>query len=168
MFIGQQTIILEWFLKDHVTEDWSNDAENSALRTESLEIVPIPSWTIPCIMSLYSSLEGVNNVDCVNSDTECLHSCAWCLIIIWNVANLQLRNNENIYLELCHGNYIYKPLTRHICIQLLWDAFIWCIFEGSILQWPLYPTILCVPFHDSWAKRKYGVWKLQLVVSVCV
>ncbi len=30
MFIEQQIIILEWFLKDHV----SNDAENSALITE--------------------------------------------------------------------------------------------------------------------------------------
>ncbi len=26
--------ILEWFLKDHVTEDWRNDAENSALPTQ--------------------------------------------------------------------------------------------------------------------------------------
>ncbi len=25
--------ILAWFLKDHVTEDWSNDAENSVLIT---------------------------------------------------------------------------------------------------------------------------------------
>ncbi len=33
MFLEQQLIILEWFLKDHVTEDWSNDAENSALNT---------------------------------------------------------------------------------------------------------------------------------------
>ncbi len=33
MFL-EQIIILEWFLKDHVTEDWSNDAENSALITE--------------------------------------------------------------------------------------------------------------------------------------
>ncbi len=24
-------ILLEWFLKDHVTEDWSNAAENTAL-----------------------------------------------------------------------------------------------------------------------------------------
>ncbi len=31
MFLEQQIRILEWFLKDHVTEDWSNDAENSAL-----------------------------------------------------------------------------------------------------------------------------------------
>ncbi len=30
MFFEQQIIILEWFLKD--TEDWSNDAENSALQ----------------------------------------------------------------------------------------------------------------------------------------
>ncbi len=30
MFHEQQ---LEWFLKDHVTEGWSNDAENSALIT---------------------------------------------------------------------------------------------------------------------------------------
>ncbi len=27
----QQIVILEWFLKDHVSEDWSNGAENSAL-----------------------------------------------------------------------------------------------------------------------------------------
>ncbi len=26
----QQSSMLEWFLKDHVTEDWSNDAENTA------------------------------------------------------------------------------------------------------------------------------------------
>ncbi len=26
--------ILEWFLKDHVTEDWSNDAENWALPSQ--------------------------------------------------------------------------------------------------------------------------------------
>ncbi len=31
MFLEQQISILEWFLKDHVIEDWSNDAENSAL-----------------------------------------------------------------------------------------------------------------------------------------
>jgi len=31
MFLEHQISILEWFLKDHVTEDWSNDAENSAL-----------------------------------------------------------------------------------------------------------------------------------------
>jgi len=30
MFLEQQIIILERFLKDHVTEDWSNDAENTA------------------------------------------------------------------------------------------------------------------------------------------
>ncbi len=33
MFVEQQIIILEWFLKDRDTEDWSNDAENSALFT---------------------------------------------------------------------------------------------------------------------------------------
>jgi len=31
MFLEHQIIILESFLKDRVTEDWSNDAENSAL-----------------------------------------------------------------------------------------------------------------------------------------
>ncbi len=31
MFLEQKICILEWFLKDHVTEDWSNAAENSAL-----------------------------------------------------------------------------------------------------------------------------------------
>ncbi len=32
MFLEQQISILEFFLKDHVTltDDWSNDAENSA------------------------------------------------------------------------------------------------------------------------------------------
>ncbi len=34
MFLEQQISILEWFLKDHVTEDWSNDDENTALITE--------------------------------------------------------------------------------------------------------------------------------------
>ncbi len=34
MILDQQISILEWFLKDHVMEDWSNDAENSALITE--------------------------------------------------------------------------------------------------------------------------------------
>ncbi len=34
MFVEQQIIILEWFLKDRDTEDWSNDAENTALITE--------------------------------------------------------------------------------------------------------------------------------------
>ncbi len=35
MFHEQQISILEWFLRDHVdTEDWSNDAENTALITE--------------------------------------------------------------------------------------------------------------------------------------
>jgi len=29
MFFEQQMSTLEGFLKDHVTEDWSNDAENS-------------------------------------------------------------------------------------------------------------------------------------------
>ncbi len=33
MFLEQQISILEWFLKNHVTENWSNDAENSALIT---------------------------------------------------------------------------------------------------------------------------------------
>ncbi len=33
MFPEQQLSISEWFLKNHVTEDWSNDAENSALIT---------------------------------------------------------------------------------------------------------------------------------------
>ncbi len=27
----QQISILEWFLNDHVTDDWSNDAENPAV-----------------------------------------------------------------------------------------------------------------------------------------
>ncbi len=31
MFLEQQISILEWFLKDHVTEDWSNFDENLAL-----------------------------------------------------------------------------------------------------------------------------------------
>ncbi len=31
MFLEQQIIILESFLKDHDTEDWSNDVENSIL-----------------------------------------------------------------------------------------------------------------------------------------
>jgi len=36
MFLEQQISILEGFLKDHVTKDWSNDAESSAfhLRNE--------------------------------------------------------------------------------------------------------------------------------------
>ncbi len=34
MFIEQQISILERFLKDHVTEDCSNDAENSALPSQ--------------------------------------------------------------------------------------------------------------------------------------
>ncbi len=34
MFLEQRISILDWFLKDHVTEDWSNDAENTALITE--------------------------------------------------------------------------------------------------------------------------------------
>ncbi len=33
MFLEQQISILEWFLKDHVTEDWSNNAENTDLIT---------------------------------------------------------------------------------------------------------------------------------------
>jgi len=33
MFLEDQMIILEWFLNDHVTEDWSDEAENSALIT---------------------------------------------------------------------------------------------------------------------------------------
>ncbi len=32
----QQISRLEWFLKDHVTEDWSNDAENSAFLSQEL------------------------------------------------------------------------------------------------------------------------------------
>ncbi len=31
MFNEHQISISEWYMKDHVTEDWSNDAENSAL-----------------------------------------------------------------------------------------------------------------------------------------
>jgi len=34
MFLEQQISILEWFLKDHVTEDWSNDGENTASPSE--------------------------------------------------------------------------------------------------------------------------------------
>ncbi len=34
MVLEQQIRILELFLKDHVTEEWSNDAENSALISE--------------------------------------------------------------------------------------------------------------------------------------
>jgi len=33
MFLEHQILILEWFQKDYVTEDRSNDAENSALIT---------------------------------------------------------------------------------------------------------------------------------------
>ncbi len=33
MFLTYQTSVLKWFLNDHDTEDWSNDAENSALQT---------------------------------------------------------------------------------------------------------------------------------------
>ncbi len=33
MFLEQKISRLEWFLKDRDTEDWSNDAENSALIT---------------------------------------------------------------------------------------------------------------------------------------
>ncbi len=35
MFIEQKIGILEWFLKDLDTEDWSNDAENSALPSQA-------------------------------------------------------------------------------------------------------------------------------------
>ncbi len=39
MFLEQQISILEWFLKHHVTQDWSNDAEKSALITGAHYIV---------------------------------------------------------------------------------------------------------------------------------
>ncbi len=31
MFFEQQISLLQWLLKDHVTEDWSNDVEKSDL-----------------------------------------------------------------------------------------------------------------------------------------
>ncbi len=31
LFLHRKTAYLEWFLKDRDTEQWSNDAENSAL-----------------------------------------------------------------------------------------------------------------------------------------
>jgi len=31
IFLEHHISILEWFLKDHATEDWSNDDENTAL-----------------------------------------------------------------------------------------------------------------------------------------
>ncbi len=34
MFLEQQISILDIFPKDHVTEDWSNDAENSAFPSQ--------------------------------------------------------------------------------------------------------------------------------------
>ncbi len=33
MFLEQQISILEWILKDHDSQDWRNDAENSAFIT---------------------------------------------------------------------------------------------------------------------------------------
>jgi len=42
MFPKQQIIILEWFPKDHVTlksEDWSNDAKNSALPSQKINYI---------------------------------------------------------------------------------------------------------------------------------
>ncbi len=30
-FLSSKSAYLEWFLKDHMTDGWSNDAENSAL-----------------------------------------------------------------------------------------------------------------------------------------
>ncbi len=38
MFIEQLIGVLEWFLKNHDTEDWSNDAENLALITFKLHV----------------------------------------------------------------------------------------------------------------------------------
>ncbi len=47
MLLEQQISILEWFLKDHDTEDWSNDAENSDLVTGInyiLKYIHIENW----------------------------------------------------------------------------------------------------------------------------
>ncbi len=41
MFLENQISILEWFLKDHVIEDWSNDAENLALPHRNYNILNI-------------------------------------------------------------------------------------------------------------------------------
>jgi len=34
LFLVHQISILEWFLKDHVSEDWSIDAENVAFQIQ--------------------------------------------------------------------------------------------------------------------------------------
>ncbi len=37
MFLEHQ--ILEWFLMDHVSDDWNNDAENPALPLEEINYI---------------------------------------------------------------------------------------------------------------------------------
>ncbi len=47
MFLKQPISILEWFLKDHVTEDWSNDAE-----------IQIYNWRVNYILK-YIQIENI-------------------------------------------------------------------------------------------------------------
>jgi len=40
MFLEQEISTLEWFLKDHVTEDWSNDSGDLFVPSHYIYIVP--------------------------------------------------------------------------------------------------------------------------------
>ncbi len=55
MFPEQQISKLDWFLKDHVTEDWSNDDENSALHDTKLLNGG----------SLYKSVQHQSHISCL-------------------------------------------------------------------------------------------------------
>ncbi len=65
-FFLQQNSKLEWFLKNHDTEDWSNDAENSALITEIIFFFIIYSyrkqviWNCNNISYFYSIFDQIN------------------------------------------------------------------------------------------------------------
>ncbi len=72
---------------------------------------PIPSFTIPYISPLYSSLEGVSENKWVNSDTECTgKDCRFCVVCL--LFNNHLRRAAPV------EGYLSWTLSRKLCINL--------------------------------------------------
>ncbi len=59
MFFEQQISLLQWLLKDHVTEDWSNDVEKSDLHQKKI----LTQKIIFIILYIYNIIEFQNITD---------------------------------------------------------------------------------------------------------
>ncbi len=64
-----------------------------------------------------------------------------------------------------------RPNQKLASLPVSWDTFTWSIFEGSIdVSFAAFDIPQSCAFHSVTVKlkNKDGVWKLRLVVSLCV